>query len=96
MPIRIALEGNSSDAIKKSVIENGFLAVISVRLVEEEVKNGQIHVITNEDKGWDRFFSVVYHKNKVMTEEMKNLIGIVDHYKNVDVLEGISTGRLIK
>ena len=38
----------------------------------------------------------MYHKNKVMTEEMKNLIGIVDHYKNVDVLEGISTGRLIK
>jgi DNA-binding transcriptional LysR family regulator len=49
MPIRIALEGNSSDSIKKAVIENQFLAVISIRLVEEEIKNGKIHVIQNTD-----------------------------------------------
>lgn len=95
MPIRIALEGNSSDSIKKAVIENQFLAVISIRLVEEEVKNGKIHVILNTSSDWDRYFSIVYHKNKVVTEEMKSLIEIMDGYKHVDILQGITTGELV-
>ena len=94
--IKIGMEGNSSDAIKKAVIENQFLAVISVRLVEEEIKNGKIHVILNKDHGWDRFFDIIYHKNKVVTDEMKNLIEVVKDYKHVDVLEGIRTGELMK
>lgn len=96
MSIRIAFEGNSSASIKKAVIENQCLAVISIRLVEEEIKSGQIHVIQNTDCDWDRYFSVVYHKNKVVTNEMKSLIEVVKNYKHVDVLQGISSGKLIK
>lgn len=94
IPIRIASESNSSDTIKKAVIDNQCLAVISIRLVEEEIKSGKIHVIQNKDGEWDRFFSVVYHKNKVITDEMKSLIDVVKNYKHVDVLQGISTGEL--
>lgn len=96
MSIRIALEGNSSASIKKAVIENQFLAVISVRLVEEEIKNGKIHVIQNTDSDWDRYFSIVYHKNKIVTDEMENLIEVIKDYKHVDILQGISTGKLMK
>ncbi len=96
MPIRIVLEGNSFDSIKKAVIENQLLAVISIRLVDEEIRNGKIHVIQNTDSDWNRYFSIVYHKNKVVTDEMKNLIEIVKDYKNVDILKGISTGKIVK
>ncbi|WP_372998825.1 LysR family transcriptional regulator [Lutispora sp.] len=96
MSIRIALEGNSSASIKKAVIENQFLAVISIRLVEEEIKNGKIHVIQNTDSDWDRYFSIVYHKNKIVTDEMENLIEVIKDYKHVDILQGISTGKLMK
>lgn len=89
------MEGNSSASIKKAVIENQFLAVISVRLAEEEIKNGKIHVFQNIEPDWDRFFSIVYHKNKVVTDEMKNLIEVVKDYIDVDVLKGISTGKLV-
>ncbi len=95
IPIRIAFEGNSSSSIKKAVMENQYLAVISLRLVEEEIKNGQIHVIRNTESDWDRYFSVVYHKNKVVTDEMKSLIEVLKNYKNVDILQGISTGKLV-
>ncbi len=94
LPIRIASEANSSDTIKKAVIDNQCLAVISIRQVEEEIKSGKIHVIQNKDCDWDRFFSVVYHKNKVITDEMKSLIEVVKNYKHVDVLQGISTGEI--
>ena len=42
------------------------------------------------------FFSVVYHKNKIVTDEMKSLIEVVKNYKHVDILHGITTGKLIK
>ncbi|HOA81792.1 MAG TPA: LysR family transcriptional regulator [Defluviitaleaceae bacterium] len=96
IPIRIALEANSSASIKKAVIENQYLAVISVRLVEEEIKNDKIHVIQNTDSDWNRSFNIVHHKNKFVNGEMKDLIELVKNYKHVDILEGISTGKLIK
>ncbi len=94
--IKIVLEGNNFTSIKKAIIDNQCLAVISIRLVEEEIKRGQIHVIQNSDHGWDRYFSVVYHKNKVVTDEMQSLIDVVKSFKHVDILHGIETGILIK
>lgn len=96
MPIKIVFEGNSPASIKKAIIENQCLSVISIRLVEEEIKRGQIHVIQNIDHDWDRYFSVVYHKNKVVTNEMNSLINVVKDYKHVDILQGIKSGKLIK
>ncbi|MGI6425214.1 MAG: LysR substrate-binding domain-containing protein [Tepidanaerobacteraceae bacterium] len=43
--IKIAFEGNSPEAIKKEVINNNYLAVLSICLVETEVKNSQVHII---------------------------------------------------
>lgn len=96
MPIKVVFEGNSSDSIKKAIIENQCLAVISIRLVEEEIKRGQIYAIQNTDRDWDRYFSVVYHKNKIVTNEMKSLIEVVKNYKHVDILQGVKSGKLIK
>lgn len=95
MPIRIAFEANCSDSLKKAVINNQCLAVISIRLVEEEIKSGKIHVIKNTDSDWDRYFSVVYHKNKVVTDEMENLIEVVKNYKHVDILQEVNPGKLL-
>lgn len=95
IPVKIVSESNSSDTIKKAVIDNRCLAVISIRLVEEEIKSGKIHVILNNSSDWDRHFSIVYHKNKVITEDMKSLIEVVKEYKYIDILQGIRTGELV-
>jgi DNA-binding transcriptional LysR family regulator len=94
--ISVTFEGSSSDSIKKAVIENQCLAVISIRLVEEEIKKGHIHAIQNMECDWDRYFSVVYHKNKRITDEMNSLIEVVKNYKHADILQEITTGKLIK
>ncbi|NLJ96213.1 MAG: LysR family transcriptional regulator [Clostridiales bacterium] len=96
IPLKITFEANSSDAIKKAVIDNQCLAVISIRLVEEEIASGKIHVIENTDSDWERSFNVVYHKNKLVTDEMESLIEVVKNYKHVDIIKGIDTGKLIK
>ena len=81
--IKIAFEGNSPEAIKKEVINNNYLAVISICLVEAEVKNSLIHIIECADGAWDRYFSIVHHKDKALTKGMKSLIEVVKGYKNI-------------
>ncbi|GMG96515.1 LysR family transcriptional regulator [Tepidimicrobium xylanilyticum] len=83
LDIKIAFEGNSPEAIKKEVINNNYLAVISICLVEEEVKNSQIHIIECAEGAWDRYFSIVYHKDKLLTKGMESLIEIIRDYKNI-------------
>ena len=94
--IKVAWEAHSSEAIKRAVIENQNLAVISIRLLEEEIRDRQVYVIQNTESDWDRYFSIVYHKNKFITDEMKSLIEIVENDKHTDILRGITTGRLIR
>jgi len=97
LEIKIAFEGNSPEAIKKEVINNNYLAVISICLIEKEVKNSQIHFIESADGAWDRYFSIVYHKDKVLTKGMKSLIEVVRNYKNISTrLKNHSVSRLVK
>ena len=95
LTIKTTWEANSTQSIKNAVIENQNLAVISIRLLEEEIRRGQVYVIQNTGSGWERYFSIVYHKNKVITDEIKSLIEIVEDYKHPQILKGLQTGSLI-
>lgn len=83
LEIKTVFEGNSPEAIKKEVINNNYLAVISIRLSEKEVKNSLVHIIENAEGAWDRYFNIVYHKDKVITKGLKSLIEVVRDYKNI-------------
>ena len=69
---------------------------MSIRLIEEEIKSGKIHVIKNVDSDWDRVFSIVHHKNKIESDEMAYLIEEVKNYKHIDILKSINIGNLVK
>lgn len=96
VPIRTVFEGNSPEAIKKEVIDNNCLAVISICLVEEEVKNSQMHIIKNLDGAWDRHFRIVYHKNKALTGGMRSLIHIMKNYKYLPIPMKFHSSKLIE
>jgi DNA-binding transcriptional LysR family regulator len=64
-------ECNSSDCLKSAAISGVGVAVISKRLVENEVKAGTLHQIIVDGLDYQRKFSIVYHKNKFITETMK-------------------------
>lgn len=96
IPIHIVFEGNSPEAIKREVIKNNYLAVISIGLVENEIKDSSIYVIENLQGAWDRYFSVVYHKDKVFTNGMNSLIEIIKSYEYMPERLKFSSGILIK
>lgn len=92
---RIAWEATCLDAIKSAILFNGCVSPISVRLVEQEVKNGKIHVIRNLRSDWDRRFYLVYHKDKYFSEPMHLLTDIMHKYQRPEFLDFLSTGTIL-
>lgn len=85
LKVNCSFESNSPNAIKKSVLENNELAVISVRLVEEEVKKGLLHIIKPQGRDFERAFSLVYHKDKIINDNIKSLMRILKTMKKLDI-----------
>ena len=96
MPIKVVFEGNTPQSIKQEVIHNNCLSVISICLVENEIKDSLIHVIENEENTWNRHFSLVYHKDKLMTDAIKSLINIVKDYRYIPSKTIVNPGILRK
>lgn len=95
LTVKTIWESNCPGAIKHAVIENQCLAVISIRLVEDEIKSGEIHVIQNSQRAWNRHFNIVYHKNKFISESMKSLMEVVKNHKHTDILTGANPSQLV-
>lgn len=81
VPFHIACESSCPEAIKRTVLYNGCFTAISVRLVENEVKNGALNIYLNKEKAWNRAFYLVYHKDKFVTSPMLALKDIMKKYE---------------
>lgn len=68
---RLAWECNGSDVLKSAAMNGIGIAVISRRLVESELKTGDLHNIAMNGIRLSRKFSLIYHKNKYLTDTMK-------------------------
>lgn len=95
VPCQIAWEATCLDAFKSAILYNGCISAMSVRLVEQEVKNGLIHVIRNSESDWNRSFYLVYHKDKFFSEPMRSLEIITHRFKCPEFLENMETGLLL-
>lgn len=86
--ITIGWECNTPEVMKKAVENNLGVSVMSVRLVREEIKNQKLCARYVEGCNWNRQFSIIYHKDKYITEPMQSIIELI---KSVDRLEDIKT-----
>ncbi len=94
--IKTKWETSCPGSMKSAVINNGFLAVLSIRLIEEEFKNGLINVIPVSENPWHRNLSIVYHKDKVIDDTMKKIIEVIEEYKEFELIKEVWPIRLIK
>lgn len=67
---RYTWECNGSDGLKSAAVSGVGVAVISKRLVENEVQEGELHTVKVEGLDFKRKFCIVHHKNKYLTEAM--------------------------
>jgi DNA-binding transcriptional LysR family regulator len=85
--IKESVVANCPTAMINAVIEQGCLAVLSVRLVQEQIKDGSIVVFKNEDCTWNRSFSIVYHKNKFLSHSIVNFIQVASSFKRPEIMD---------
>lgn len=83
--VKIVLESSSPDTIKHAVMENGCLALMPFRIMEEEINQNKMNVIFITTNEWKRNFSLVYHKDKTLTPSIELLKDILIKYKNVNL-----------
>ena len=93
--IRTAFEETTPDGIRNAVKINGCLAVISLRLLEKDLKDHQVYVFTSSGHEWNRQFSFVYHKDKFLSDPILKLQEIVKSYDNIDYLHSLTGGVLL-
>ncbi|MEG0368555.1 MAG: LysR family transcriptional regulator [Hungatella sp.] len=78
---RVKWECSSFDTVKAAVIENEGIAVISARLIHEELESGQLFVVYIDECIWKRDFFLCYHKSKTLTPEMQPFMNATVDYK---------------
>lgn len=69
-----------SDAILTAVAGGQGLAVISKMLVREMVQSKKLHIIEIDGVKLDRSFSLVYHKDKFISQPMQSLIDTIGSF----------------
>jgi DNA-binding transcriptional LysR family regulator len=70
-------ECSGSDGIKAAAACGIGIGVLSNRLIEKELSNGELSVLNVPGLELKRKFSIIYHKNKYITDRMKEFFGMV-------------------
>lgn len=92
--IRTSWEATCPDAFRNAIIYNRCLAVISVRLLERDIRSRQIRIFNPQTNELERSFSLVYHKDKIFTPAMNAVRNIIAHYQQPDWLGNVPVGIL--
>lgn len=94
LSVQTKIEAHCISMIRNAILQNGCLAVISVRLLEQEIRQGSVKVFYNKSGAWDRTFKLVYHKNKYITPSMEKLGELLKEYGRPQILDEASIGTL--
>ncbi|MGL4344678.1 MAG: LysR family transcriptional regulator [Cellulosilyticaceae bacterium] len=72
MPIK--WDCTNTEAIKRAAIGGQGIAVFSEQIIEEEIKNEALHIVTLEGVSLSREICVVLHKNKFLSHHLKSFL----------------------
>lgn len=95
LSIQTVFEESSPDAIRNVIKINNCLGVVSIRLLEEDIRRKEIYVFTSPHQEWNRLFSFVYHKDKYLSSPLLKLQEIIKGYDDLAYLHSLSGGTLL-
>lgn len=82
LKVKIVWEASSPDTIRHAVMDNGCLALMPMRVMEKDILEHKMNVIFNTTDEWNRYFSLVYHKDKNISGSIVLLKDILKKYKS--------------
>lgn len=74
--INILWESTSTQAIVRAVISGLGLSILPYLLVKDSIERGEVKVIKIKDVSLKRSFSIIYNKNKFLTNSAKDFMDI--------------------
>ncbi|MCD8123653.1 MAG: LysR family transcriptional regulator [Lachnospiraceae bacterium] len=77
---------SSPETIKHAVMDGFGLSVISIRLVEQEIRRGELCLVDVEGCRFERQFSLVCHKDKFRTPQLEDFLCAVRNYEDNEIL----------
>lgn len=89
--MHISLEATSPETIRAMVKTSRMMTVMSVRLLEEDIRSRAIHVFKSTGCSWNRTFKLVHHKNKELGQDFTCIREALSRYKTPDFLDQIPT-----
>lgn len=93
--VKIVWEASSPDTIRHAVINNHCLALMPMRVMQNDILGGRMNVIYNTTDEWNRYFSLVYHKDKNIGESILLLKDILKKYKSIDIKVNDLSSKLV-
>ena len=87
--IQLVCEASSTDTIRRSILDDDCLSLLSIHTFEEDIINGKIHIINTDLNPLKRSFKLVYHKDKIMTPSILTLKDILQKYETSDFMKDL-------
>ena len=83
-----AWECHSWDSVKLAILNNHGIALIPIKLIEKELMQKHLRIISIDAISLERDFSICYHKNKNMTHKLRAFIETCQNYKQPEKSTG--------
>ena len=93
--IHAVYESTCPLSIRNSMEDFDLLSVLSFRLVEDGIRSGKFYAFAPENEDWKRSFSIVYHRDKLLTPLLKTFIRHIERYKDDPFPEELIRGKIL-
>lgn len=87
--IQLAYEASSTDTIRRAILDDDCLSLLSIHTFEEDIICGKIHIMKTDLNPLKRSFKLVHHKDKIMTPSIITLKEILKKYKTSDFMKDL-------
>lgn len=95
IPVNVVLHSNCPGSIRNAILKNNYLSVMSIRLIEDDILNGDITIFRCSENLLDRTFNIVYHKDKFIDSVLKDFILLLKDYENNHKLNNLPSKTLL-
>ena len=85
----LVCESSSTDTIKRAILDDNCLSLLSIHTFEDEILNGNMNILKTNLESMKRSFKLVYHKDKILSPSMIQLHDIVKKYKTSDFMRDL-------
>ncbi|MCD7893702.1 MAG: LysR family transcriptional regulator [Erysipelotrichaceae bacterium] len=81
---------HSWESIKQAVLNDFGLSIISIHMIENEIKSGQLKILNVENWDCHRSFFICYHETKELNDNLLNIIHESKNFSHCPILDYIS------